>query len=167
MQQSPSTSVESEPELPRLTAAALRALVCSSPLGAIVTTCADGRIVDANEIYARLLGSSRGDLVGRTASDLELWAEPAQGAAVRAALLAGEPLRDAEVVVRGGSGDIHYLQVNSGPIDVDGTPAMLTFVCDTVVRRRLESELRAGGDRLRLALDNAAMGVWEWNIATG
>ncbi|MCU0953234.1 MAG: PAS domain-containing protein [Hyphomicrobium sp.] len=52
--------------------------------------------------------------------------------------------------------------------DAGGRPIRyFGVVADITERKKSEQELRASEERLRLALDAAEMGIWEWDVQTG
>src|SRR5882724_6745385 len=48
----------------------------SSPLAITIATQAHGRYVDVNDAFLQMLGYDRGAVIGRTAVELEVWADP-------------------------------------------------------------------------------------------
>ncbi len=50
--------------------------------------------------------------------------------------------------------------------DIDFLQAIANVLADAIERRRAEEEIRAQTERLRLALQAARMGTWEWDITT-
>ncbi len=48
----------------------------SAPIPITITTLAEGRIVDVNESFLRMIGYDRDELIGRSALELGLWKSP-------------------------------------------------------------------------------------------
>ena len=48
----------------------------NNPLAITISTEAEGRYLDVNEAFLDLLGYQRKDVIGRTAAELDFWAEP-------------------------------------------------------------------------------------------
>jgi PAS domain S-box-containing protein len=62
------------------------ALFRAAPVALCVASLADGTILDCNERYAQLTGSSRAELIGRLAADLHVVADAAAREQIAAAL---------------------------------------------------------------------------------
>ena len=50
----------------------------NSPVAISISTEEDGRYLDVNEAFLHMFGYERGDVIGKTANDLGIWAQPAQ-----------------------------------------------------------------------------------------
>ncbi len=48
-------------------------LVWDSPIAIVVSTLADGRILEVNDSFVDLLGYARDEMIGQTSSGLGLW----------------------------------------------------------------------------------------------
>ena len=64
-------------------------------------------------------------------------------------------------------GSIATLQNVVRVITWEGEPAIQNTVIDITVRKRVEDALRQSEQRLKLAIDGADLGTWDWNIETG
>src|SRR4029079_15080342 len=58
----------------------------SAPVGIAVTGHADGRIVESNDEFLKLLGYRRDEVIGRTSIELGIWPDPTVREALAASL---------------------------------------------------------------------------------
>ena len=84
--------------------------------------------------------------------------------------LRGETVRDQEEIVRTPvNGELRYRQISASPVrDAAGNIAgSVSVVRDITAHKRAEEALRVSEERLRLALDAAELGTFEYRPATG
>ncbi|HEX6605376.1 MAG TPA: HD domain-containing phosphohydrolase, partial [Chloroflexia bacterium] len=114
----------------------------ASPDAIIISRIADSLILDVNDHCLALFGYTRADMVGRRATEIGLWPDPATRAQL-ATRLAGEgALYDVEVPLRCKSGEIRLCSLSVAVLHLPGEPCILSHVRDI-------TERRAGEDRLR------------------
>lgn len=133
---------------------------------------ADGQIIACNTAAERILGLSQEQILGTTATDPIWWTIHEDGSPFLAqdypmvvALRTGQPQSHVIMGVYRPDGHLRWLLVNAQPIfAADGqTPqASVVSFSDITERRAAEQHLRSQELRLRLALDAAALGTWEW-----
>lgn len=155
----------------------MRAVLEHAPVAIAVTTGPEHRYAYANRHYRLLAGQGDGDLVGRTAA--EVW----EGDAVHGVLAVldrvlsgGEAYSAREFQTEACPGrpavvsDIDLLPI----FDEAGAPTgILTIAMDVTERVRArraaeqrERDIRVADERLRLAIDAARLGTWEWLVGT-
>ena len=133
----------------------------------VVTRARDGLLLDVNPGFEAATGWSREDAVGRSTLELALWTDPAQ----REAMVAGLR-RDGEVLhqrftFRRRDG-VHREGVYSArSLAIGSEPCVLFIMQDVTEQREAERALARHEQRLRLALDGASLGTWDWEPATG
>ena len=83
--------------------------------------------------------------------------------------LAGEIIREEEDAFERGDGSIQYLRWEVRPWrTADGVIGGIIITTEDVTARVVaERALRESEQRLRLALDAADMGIWEWDVSAG
>ncbi len=114
----------------------------SSPAVITLSTLKEGRFVDVNETFERTLGYSKAEAIGKTASELGIWAEFAERSQLIEKLRGGGPVRgvEAQFVTRSGAKMIGLLSGET--IDIGGRLCMLSIVHDITERLNLEAQLR-------------------------
>ncbi len=146
--------------------ARLQAIMDRAPVS-IFMKDRDGRCLFMNEECARVMGFDRTEVKGKT--EYELY--PAE--------LAEQFRMNDQVVWKSGQGHVfeeHVLQSDGLHTyvstkfllrEADGSLyALCGIASDITPRRRMEEALREGEQRLRLATETAAIGIWEWNVTT-
>jgi len=114
----------------------------SSPLAITIATQAHGRYVDVNDAFLQMLGYERSAVIGRTAVELGVWADPED----RITML--EQLNDSSIAtalhtkLRTRSGEIREANVSAELIELDGAPCVLAITQDVTEAKRLENQFR-------------------------
>lgn len=132
----------------------------ASPVAASITTLAEGRFIDANEGYLRLLGYQRDDIIGRTDMVRQIWVEYSDYEHMVATLHRRHLIRDMEIRFRTKSGETREGLVSAARIDLTGQACALTMLHDITEHKQHERELTAFvkmSTALRAAPDRAAM----------
>ena len=137
----------------------------ASPNLMAITRLADGLILDVNEGYARLLGYSRAESVGKTTTELPVWSDPADRATFTAVLEEVGQVNDFETTLRRKDGTTLTVIDSARTLELQGERCVLSVVYDITERKRAEAALveserrfRSIGDRMRLiglSLDTA------------
>lgn len=102
--------------------------VQASPVAICVMTLADGRLIDVNPRFLELLGyGHRGEVVGRTAGDVGMWAGPGEREQVAADLKQRRSIREAHVLYRTLAGQASRALASLELIEVGGQECMLAL----------------------------------------
>ncbi|MBL9201398.1 MAG: PAS domain S-box protein [Opitutaceae bacterium] len=110
----------------------------SSPAAMVITRLADRRIAEANPAFVRICGYAREELLGRTADDLNFWADPAERDEFFLRLRRDGAIRDFESSLRLRSGEIAVFLTQADILEVGGVRSLLTVGVDITERRRRE-----------------------------
>ena len=143
--------------------------VWDSSLDGLAVVAADGRMVLVNPALERMFGYGPGELVGALAETL-IPAPLRANHAVQRDLYRSEPAVAQSLMgrrnIHGCCKDGSELAIELGlaSIAIDGREHVLVTVSDVTERSLAEALLRASERRLRLALDAARAGTWEWFI---
>lgn len=125
----------------------------ASPLPISLSTAEEGRILEANRAFADLLGNGRDELVGRTVSELGIWAGDRPRDEVVRRLMESEVAQGWEGRLRTRGGDIRDVRFYSRTFEVEGRTCLLTVIQDFTEQKALQEELR------RRALHDALTGL--------
>jgi diguanylate cyclase (GGDEF)-like protein/PAS domain S-box-containing protein len=117
-----------------------RALDASSDAVAL-TRVSDTAFVYVNEAFCRLSGYSRGEILGRPALELDVWADPSVRDRIVEQLGAAGNAAHTEVEFRNRDGVTVHAQLSAELVEVAGEPCVLTLARDLTERKRLEADL--------------------------
>jgi PAS domain S-box-containing protein len=124
----------------------------------------NGRLIDANDAAATMLGCSRDALLRLGTNDIDVIDTPAD---IHARI---EQIRNSggerfETKHRKQSGEIIDVEVSSTLLP--GGSALVVFVRDITERKQAEVALQESEERWKFAIEGAGDGLWDWNIQTG
>jgi PAS domain S-box-containing protein/putative nucleotidyltransferase with HDIG domain len=107
-----------------------------------------------------LLGYERAETVGRTTSELSIWADPQARDAFVASLEASGETGETETVLRRKDGTVITGVHSARSMEVQGEASVLSVVHDVTERKQAEQALRESEARYRGYVDNAPYGVF-------
>jgi PAS domain S-box-containing protein len=113
-----------------------------SPSPTIISTINEGRYIDVNNTFLVMLGYSREEMIGRTASELNVWANYDDRKKVAEKLLKQGSLRGELLHLQTKSADIRYVLVSAEIITLNEQKFILSIFYDITDQRRLETHLR-------------------------
>ena len=114
----------------------------ASPDGMTIATLAEGRYLEVNESFLRLVGYARDAVVGHTVAELGIWANPADRAQLVRPLETHGVVRGLEVELRRQSGEPIVVLLSAEALDVGGERCLLTVIHDITERKRIEAQMR-------------------------
>ncbi len=120
-----------------------------SPVGIVITRLADGTVVDVNEAFANLHGYARDEILGRSSTNLNMWANPAERDAMIEQLRAQGTCKDLDIKSRKKTGEIRDLRISVELVELAGEQFTLGLARDVTERKQTEQALRENEERLR------------------
>jgi len=146
--------------------------VLDNNLAAFVgVTTPDGTVTYANRAPLEAAGIPASEVLGKKFWDCYWWSySPELQAQLREAFeraASGEIVRY-DVPVRMAGDTRIWIDFQVAPLrDTEGRIThLIPSAMDIAVRRGAEEELRASEERMRLATEATAVGIWEWNVLT-
>lgn len=110
--------------------------------GIAISRLDDGRLIDVNQAYLKILGYERDEVIGHTSSELGMWTD-AITRQDTAEMLQGETsLRDVTIPFRRKNGETFWMLLSASVVELDGIPCVLSVIRDT-------SEMRAAEERIK------------------
>jgi two-component system cell cycle sensor histidine kinase/response regulator CckA len=125
----------------------------------VVSRLGDGKVVDVNRAFLEQSGYSREDVVGRTAYEIGVFADPADGERIDRALREQGQVRDLEISVARTDGLLGYALLSADIVELDGEPHLITAAVDNTARREASEALRASEERYRDLIEQTVDGV--------
>jgi two-component system sensor kinase FixL len=119
-----------------------------SPDAMAISRGMHGPLLEVNDRWQDLFGYQRGEVIGRTAAQLHLYAGGQELAAIAGAHCDGGFIRDLEVDMRDRHGAILNTVLSGGRIDEGDAACFISIVRDVTEQRRREQELRRQREQL-------------------
>ena len=134
-----------------------------TPDAVAITDRETGRFIEVNPSFERQFGWSSMEAVGHTSLELGIWADPRDRQRMLEAARAGR-LDNLEVRLFSRDGSVTSNLLFGGEIELNGTTCLVLTVRNITEQRAQEQALNESKQRLRLALESADLGTWDWHI---
>jgi PAS domain S-box-containing protein len=122
----------------------------SSPVAIVISTLAEGRMVDVNEHFLRLVGYHAGEIIGRKSTDLNIFQTIGDRTQQAARLREAGALYNVEARWRTRSGHLLDMLTSAEIIELDGEPCIVGMGIDITQLKQAERELR---DKERIGIE--------------
>jgi len=114
-----------------------------NPAATTITTLGEGRYIDVNDSFLRLLGFNREEVIGKTSIELGIWVQDrSQVMPHYIQQLQHQPIHELEIQFRNKSGEIRDGITSAVLIDLSGELCMLAQLYDVTDRKRAEAALK-------------------------
>ncbi len=131
----------------------------SSPIAMTVSTLNEGRYLDVNREFLRILQRTREEMIGHTAAELQVWARPEDRDAVMATIKEQGNLRNLEMEIRNRSGQFTPILWSAEPMVIAGEACLLGSSLDLTELKRTDEELRWKTAFLEAQVDSSLDGI--------
>ncbi|MBL8816247.1 MAG: PAS domain S-box protein [Planctomyces sp.] len=130
-----------------------------SPFSIMVASYPDGRILEANDAFLRLLEFESHEVVGKTTVDLGIWENPNDRLVMLESLKTTSRLMNGEFWFRTGRGNRRLLLLSVEIIRIGEQSMSLAMSIDITERRRAQDSLQQSLATLRATLEATADGI--------
>ena len=114
----------------------------SSPNPITITKLDDGTHIEVNDAFCQVTGYTMEEIIGRTAIDLGLWADPKNRDRLFQLLKESGRVRNYELESRNKSGEIKTSLLSAEILDINGEKCLLSVSQDISDRKQIEIELQ-------------------------
>ncbi len=123
----------------------------ASPYAIIISELEDGRLIEVNDSFLRIMGFSREESIGHTSQELGIWPNPKVRDEILGEIQKAGRVQCKEIVIRTKEGTELIVNYSAELIQLGGRSRLLS-VCEDITQRKIaENELRRlSGQLLRL-----------------
>jgi len=129
----------------------------SSPSALLISTLETGRLIEVNDSFLHLYGSTLEEVIGRSALELNLWDSPQSRDELIQKLQQDGAVRNLEYTFRTKTGELRAILFSAELIQIDGEACLVSVANDITERKQAEKAL----ERLAEIGELAAMIVHE------
>ncbi len=112
----------------------------SSPVGITISREVDGRYLDVNPTFLKIMGYELDEMLGRTATELHIWADIEQRSVMIEQLKAHQYSKPMRVRFRTRSGQFRLVELAAERIQLDDEPCILAIIQDITEAKLLEQQ---------------------------
>ncbi|MGH7544696.1 MAG: response regulator [Gemmatimonadota bacterium] len=113
----------------------------ASPIAIAIHTLDQGRFLDVNDAFLRLVGYAREEVVGRTAFDLKIWPDLEDRPDLLERVRSGQT-KEVSSAIRVKDGSVRQTLTSLEWLELGGATCLLSMIHDVTESRRLEEQLR-------------------------
>ncbi|MBI1764637.1 MAG: PAS domain S-box protein [Acidobacteria bacterium] len=135
------------------------------PLPMVILRYGSHEILHANEIFLRRSRRSLAEVQGKVPAEIGFGIDLAKVKAITEMLRATGSVRDYELQTSYQGQELYFL-TSAESMNLDGERCVLWSFQDITARKRAEAALQESQARLCMALEAAALGIWEHDLKT-
>ncbi|WOK31762.1 sensor domain-containing protein [Pseudomonas syringae] len=148
----------SDREAWRLSEGRFASVFAQCPDAMIIASLIDGHIMDANQAFVEHTGLSIEEVIGKTPTELDLWAVPGIGPKVLKQLQTGN-IHNLEIPFRRKNGQTFSGLMSAQPFEQGSTPAVLVIVRDITRLKLAQQQLQLSEEKFAKAFHAAPDGL--------
>jgi len=133
----------------------------SIPMG--LTTLKEGRFVDVSDVFLRLMGLKRNEVIGNTSIGIGFITEEQRTIFFNELNKKGR-IENLELQVRIKGGELRYGLFNAVMMTLSNEKYLLTAMTDITEYKRLKEELKISEERYRKIFEDVPIGLWQSSL---
>ncbi|MEW6211007.1 MAG: PAS domain S-box protein, partial [Acidobacteriota bacterium] len=126
-----------------------------------ILTLKEGRYLDVNESFLCLFGSTREEVIGRTAQEIGIWVNPEDQKKVARLLMEEGSVRDLEIEFQGKGGWTGTHIFSAEVVDINGERCVICSTRTITEQKQAEESLRKSEQRYAHLVNNASDIIYE------
>jgi len=130
----------------------------SSPVAMAISTLAEGRYVEVNDAFLRLMGYAHDEVCGHTSLELSVWPSPDDRVAM-VTTIQRQKIRDQQSQFRTKSGSLITTLYSAGLITFDRQLCVLSAFADITVQKAAEHALGESEAKFRFLVETTQFGI--------
>ena len=124
----------------------------------LIARHSDGVLLEVNEAFEEQIGLSPGEVIGRTATELNLWGNEGMGPKLLERLHQGG-IRNLEMTFRRSNGQLFTGLTSAETFELDGTPALVVAVRDISQLKQTQQQLQTSEEKFAKAFHASPDGL--------
>lgn len=136
----------------------------ATPDSITITRQTDGVYVEVNDSFVALSGYTRQEVIGRSALEIGIWADPADRARLVEAVQTQGQVQNWEIGFRRKDGSLITALVSACPIHINDDNCLLMVARDITDYKRVQAALRESEERFRQLAEHMQVGFWIFDI---
>jgi PAS domain S-box-containing protein len=135
-----------------------------APHPMLISRFSDGKLINVNDTFTQVLGYEKSEVIGRTSREFGLYVNLEDRTNLYRMLQESGSVHNQEIFYRHQDGQVRIGLCSGEVVEVDHEKVAIVAITDITDRKRSEEALCESEERLRLALESAQMGTWEWDF---
>ncbi|MGR4975581.1 bifunctional diguanylate cyclase/phosphodiesterase [Pseudomonas sp. LARHCG127] len=124
----------------------------------VIARLFDGCLLEVNKAFEEQIGLSAADVIGRSATALDIWGIQGVGPGLLQRLQAGS-IRNLEMPFRRSNGQVFTGLISAEPFDLDTTPALVVVVRDISQLKETQQQLQTSEEKFAKAFHASPDGL--------
>jgi PAS domain S-box-containing protein len=132
----------------------------SCPVWLAITARKDGRYLEVNNNFLKIIGFKRSEVIGKTSVELGIWPRPSDRARIINLLRKAGRLKNEEIIFNTKAGEPLNCLLSIEPIEIGGKPFLISTALDITEQKRMENLILASEERFRTLARISPVGIF-------